>query len=67
MSVHATASTTSSASAASPRAAPPPNLPIHAAITSANLFPGQPFRRGARRVDELSGEGSQSEGLDSPT
>ncbi|WVQ82579.1 hypothetical protein IAT38_004709 [Cryptococcus sp. DSM 104549] len=51
----------------SPRMPPPANLPSAAAPTSS--LP-QPLTRRAlhqKRVEELGGEGSQSEGLDSPT
>jgi hypothetical protein len=48
---------------------PPPssNLPPHSAVNAATNPSCQPSRRAAKRIEELSGEGSQSESLDSPT
>ena len=52
------------------RAAPPPALPLQAALGAAGISQGS--RRGIaqKRLEDLSfsaGEGSQSEALDSPT
>lgn len=50
------------------RAAPPPALPLQAALGAAGISQGP--RRGVaqKRLEDLSaGEGSQSEALDSPT
>ena len=60
----------SDAPRASPRAQPPNALPLHAVLGGVAIGGAvPPVRRNIaqRRVGEISGEGSQSEGLDSPT